>query len=235
MTSQLKILVISLAALTLNACATDRTFGAASSIEVTELEDLPAPVYEIGYTIGPQEKLEIIVVGAEDISGAFFTDGLGNVTFPLLGKLELAEKSATQAGEIIADRLRGKYLIDPQVRVIPEEPAPPTISIGGQVERPGAYPAVGKTTLLRLINQAEGFGSYAKTDDVLIMRTVDGLQYIGLYNAGAIMRGNYPDPQLFANDVVMVGDSAAKRRIETILGLVPIFTSSVILVDRVVR
>lgn len=224
---------ILIAVLLLGGCATDRSFGTAAGIDVTDLETLPEPRNEIFYTIGPQETLEIVVVGAGTLSGTFLTDEEGNVGFPLLGVVPLGGKSPSEASRLIADGLRGRYLLEPQVRVIPTAVPPPSISVGGQVEMPGSYPAVGRPTLLRVINQAQGTADFAKLDDVLVMRTVDGQRYIGVFNLGAIQRGNYSDPTLFPNDIVMVGDSPGARRLANILQFAPILTSAVILLDRV--
>ncbi len=228
-----KILVVLFAVFALSACATDRTFGAAPGIEVTELEALPEPRNEIFYTIGSQVTLEIEVVGADSLSGTFLTDEEGRVGFPLIGIVELGGKSPSEASTLLEQGLRGRFLLDPQVRVIPTEFPPPSISVGGQVVRPGSYPAVGRPTLLRLVNQAQGLTEFAKLDDVLVLRTVAGQRYIGLYNLGAIQRGNYADPLLFPNDIVMVGDSPGARRLANILQFAPVLSSAIILLDRV--
>lgn len=215
------------------ACAVDRTFGSDSSIEVTDLETLPEPRGEIYYAIGPQEALEIVVVGAEDLSGKFLTDEDGNIAYPYIGLVETAGKSPSEASALLAAGLENRIVRDPQVRVIPEEFPEPSISIGGQVTRPGFYSAVGRPTLLRVINQAEGLDDYAQKDDVLIMRTVEGQRYVGLYNVAAIERGNYPDPALYPNDIVMVGDSPASRRFDALFRVAPtVLTSAIILLDR---
>lgn len=85
------------------------------------------------------------------------------------------------------------------------------------------------------MNQAEGLSEYAEYDDVLITRIVDGQRYIGLYNIEAIQRGNYPDPVLYPNDIVMVGDSPGRRRLDNILQFVPLVTASAIVIDRLGR
>lgn len=226
------IVVLGMAGL-LAACVTDRTIGLAPEIEVTSLEELPAPRGEISYTIGSQSELEITVVGAESLSGTYLTDVDGRLMFPLIGDLELEGRTPTEASRLIADRLRGKYLLDPQVRVIPEEFPVPSISVGGQVKRPGNYPAVGRQTLLRVVNSAEGLTEFAKEDDVLVLRTVEGQRYIGVYNLTAIERGNYADPQLYPNDVVMVGDSPQRRRIDRLFQLLPpLLTTAAIFISR---
>lgn len=166
------LLILGMAGL-LASCAVDRSVGLAEDIEVTQLENLPAPRLDISYVIGPQEKLEIQVVGAESLSGTYLTDVDGDLAFPLIGNVKLDGRSPSEAAREIADRLRGRYLRDPQVRVIPEEFPEPTISVGGQVKKPGSYPATGRPTLLRAVNQAEGMTQYAKQSDVLVLRTVE--------------------------------------------------------------
>lgn len=227
-----RALALGVCALLVASCAVDRTYGAASSIEVTQLDALPEPKAEISYAIGPQEKLEIVVVGAEGLGGFFLTDQDGNIAYPYLGIVPVGGKSPKEASDLIADGLRGQYVLNPQVRVLPEDIPERVISVGGEITRPGAYPAIGKTTLLTMINQAEGVDEFAKEEDVLVMRTVDDQRYIGLYNLKAIQRGNYEDPRLYSGDIVMVGDSPAKRRVATLIGLTPAFTSLVILLDR---
>jgi polysaccharide export outer membrane protein len=215
----------------LASCVTDRPIGLSPDVVVAKLEELPAPRGDISYFVGPQEKLEIEVVGAESLSGTYLTDIDGKLAFPLIGIVELDGRTPSEASSLIAERLRGRYLLDPQVRVIPEEFPVPSISVGGQVKKPGSYPAAGRQTLLRVVNQAEGLTEYAKQDDVLILRTVDKQRYIGVYSIRAIERGNYADPQLFPNDVVMVGDSVQRRRLEAILQILPpLLTSSAILI-----
>jgi polysaccharide biosynthesis/export protein len=218
-------------AVTLAGCATDRSVGLSPEVKVSNLEALPPPREGVSYVLGPQEKLEINVVGAESLSGTYLTDIDGQLAFPLIGSIPLDGKTPTEASAMIADRLRGRYLRDPQVRVIPEEFPVPTVSVGGQVRKPGSYPAIGKQTLLKVVNLAEGLTDFAKQDDVLVLRNVDGQRYIGVYNIQAIQRGNYPDPEVYANDIVIVGDSPERRRLNILLQVLPpIITTALILV-----
>ena len=222
-------------AVALTGCATDRTYGQAPGIEIAELEELPAPRIENLYVIGPQEALEIEVVGAERLSGKFLTDGEGRISFPLVGLLDLGGLAPSEAADMIAKLLQGSYLLNPQVRVIPEEIPPSTVSVGGQVSRPGEYPVLGRQSLLRVVNQAGGVADYAKLDDVLVLRTVGGQRYIGAYNIQAIQRGNYEDPSVFPNDIIIVGDSPNRRRLDSILRFAPLLSTSAILIDRIGR
>lgn len=236
MTALTKTILLSVAmALTLSGCAKDRSFGMAPTIEVASLTELPALPAIQPYTVGGQEQLEIIVTDAERLSGTYLTDAEGYIAFPLVGDLYVAEKTPNQVGRMIADRLRGEYIINPQVRVRPSAIEAPTISIGGEVEQPGTYPAGSSQTLLRAVNNAGGLSDIAKVDDVLVMRTVNDQRYIGVYNIEAIQRGNYADPVIYPGDIVTVGDSVARRNLENILQFIPLLSTSAILLDRALR
>lgn len=216
----------------LASCASTPPVGQAASIELTDLAELPEPKSVTALTIGPQESLEIMVTGSELLSGSFLTDGAGYISYPLVGDLYVSEKTPRQIAKMIEDRLRGEYVINPQVRVRPTNAVQPSISIGGQVTRPGTYPVATSQSLLRAINNAGGLAEYAKMDDILVMRTVEGERYIGVYNIQAIQRGNYPDPVIFASDIITVGDSPGRRQLEAILGFIPVLSTSAILIDR---
>lgn len=228
------ILALALA-LALPACSTSRTYGEAAQVEVTDLEQLPRPENAGIYRIGQQEVLEITVVGSELLSSKFITDEAGRIDFPLVGSVDLFGKSPTGASRAIADSLRGQYVLDPQVIVIPEDLDEITFSVGGQVDKPGDYPIDENMTLMRAINVAGGQGEFAKLDEVLVFRQVGGQRYIGVYNLAAIQQGNYPDPPIYAEDLVMVGDSASRRRLEAALQFVPVLSTAVILIDRIGR
>lgn len=216
----------------LTGCAKDRSFGMAPDIEVAQLTELPAPAGVAAYTVGSQERIEITVLDAERLSGTYLTDAEGYIAFPLVGDLYVGGKTPNQVAQMIADRLRGEFIVNPQVRVRPAELPVPSVSIGGEVEQPGTYPAATSQSLIRAINNAGGLSEYAKSDDVLIMRVVEGQRYIGVYNLEGIQRGNYADPLIYPGDIVTVGDSASRRTLETILQFIPLLSTSAILIDR---
>jgi polysaccharide export outer membrane protein len=51
----------------------------------------------------------------------------------------------------------------------------------------------------------------------------------GLYNLKAIRRGYYADPEIYANDTVVVGDSAGRRLFKDALQVVPLLTTPLII------
>ena len=69
-------------------------------------------------------------------------------------------------------------------------------------------------TLMRAVARAKGLGEMASRRNVVVFRTVGDQKYAALYDLNAIRHGAYPDPDIYANDVVVVGESAARRLIQ---------------------
>jgi len=83
-------------------------------------------------------------------------------------------------------------------------------------------------TLTSTIAIAKGTSEFAKLDDVVVFRTVDKKRLVALYNLKAIRRGNYPDPRIYAGDLVVVGDSPARRLFKDVLAAAPAITTPII-------
>ncbi|MBA4040201.1 MAG: transposase [Sphingobium sp.] len=184
------------------------------------------------YLIGPFDKLQISVFGIQDLSMKIQTDASGRISFPLAGEVEAAGKTPMQLARLIEDRLRARYVRDPQVTVNLEETVSQQFTVEGEVREPGLYPLVGQMTLLRAIATAKGTGEFARLKDVVIFRTVSGQRYAGLYNLDAIRRGNYTDPDIFPGDVVVVGDSKSRRIFKDVLAATPALLTPIIVLLR---
>lgn len=181
------------------------------------------------YLIGPFDKLVIDVFGIEDLSKKEVqTDASGRISFPLAGVIEAAGKTPAEVEELLESRLRGSYVRDPQVTVNLKETVSQVITVDGQVREPGLYPVVGRMTLMRAVATAKGAAEFAKLDDVVIFRTVKGQKLAALYNLRAIRRGAYEDPEVFANDVVVVGDSKSRRLFKDLLQLIPALSTPIV-------
>ena len=231
-----KVAILCLPLLALSACAGTKSLGGDPSISVVEGNSLPAPdrsdllAETRPYLIGPFDKLQIDVFGIEELSAKEFqTDASGRISFPLAGIIEAAGKTPGEVEIELEERLRTRYVRDPQVTVNLKETVSQVITVDGQVREPGLYPVVGKMTLMRAVATAKGTAEFAKLDDVVIFRTVKGQQLAALYNLTAIRRGNYDDPEVFANDVVVVGDSQARRLFKDALQVVPLLMTPLII------
>jgi polysaccharide export outer membrane protein len=61
---------------------------------------------------------------------------------------------------------------------------------------------------------------------------VNGQRMAALYSLRAIRRGTYEDPEVFANDLVIVGDSQARRIFRDILSASPLISTPIIALSR---
>jgi polysaccharide biosynthesis/export protein len=185
------------------------------------------------YLIGPFDKLSIDVFGIEELSAKEVqTDAGGRISFPLAGIIDAAGHTPGELEEMIEERLRGRFVRDPQVTVNLKETVSQVVTVDGQVKEPGLYPVIGRMTLMRAVATAKGASEFARLDDIVIFRTVNGQKMAALYNLKAIRRGFYNDPEVFANDVVVVGDSKARRLFRDALQIFPLLTTPLILLFR---
>lgn len=188
--------------------------------------------------VGPFNELRVEVFGVGEMQRDVMTDGEGNFAFPLIGKIDAAGKTPGVIAEDIRAKLAGRYVRDPHVTVNFKATDNPialqsmAVTVDGQVNKAGAYPVVGRVTLMRAVALAGGLNEFAKLEDVVVFRDVGGEKYAGIYNLEAIRRGNYSDPEIFPSDVIIVGDSPARRRFKDILQSVPALLSPVILLAR---
>ena len=181
------------------------------------------------YRVGPLDKLVITVFGAPELSGSFQADAAGRLSLPLAGQVDAAGATPAELAALIAARLRGNYVRDPQVTVNLEESTNQVFTVDGQVTQPGSYPVIGSMSLMRAVAAAKGASEFARLDDVVVFRTVNGQSMAALYNLGAIRRGLYRDPQIYANDVIIVGDSKSRRLFQHMLQVAPLLTTPLVI------
>ena len=219
-------------------CAGPGALGQSSSVQVVDAGSLPEPTRSDllaanrPYLIGPFDKLTIDVFGIEDLTKEVQIDASGRLSFPLIGVVEAAGLTPGELSDVLEERLQGRYVRNPEVTINLEETVSQVITVDGQVENAGLYPVVGRMTLMRAVATAGGTSEFAKLSDVVIFREIGGQQMAGLYNLKAIRRGNYEDPEVFANDVIIVGDSQARRIFKDVLQASPLLTTPLIILTQ---
>lgn len=228
------ILLVALLAL-LGACS-DGPRALSTPGAITAVAELPPPermdllANNRPYLIGPFDRLTINVFGIEDLSNIETqVDASGRMSFPLAGTVDAAGKTPGELETEIASRLRGRYIRDPQVTVNLKETVSQVVTVDGEVAAPGLYPVIGKMTLMRAIAVAKGSKEYARLDDVVVFRTVNGQKMGAVYNLKSIRQGIYADPEVFANDVVVVGNSEARRAVHDAITALPSVLGTLIL------
>lgn len=210
----------------LGGCASTQPLGGApdQGLQVVSMAEMPPPegimvgTDDRPYLLGPGDEILVDVVGIEELTKREFSlDGAGTVSIPLAGSLNAKGKTAEQLGNDLKDRLRANYVRDPLVTVNLNAARSRFVTVDGRVNKPGAYPVVGRMTLMEAVARAEGVEELAKLNDVVIFRTVGSAQMVALYDLGAIRRGAYANPEVFPGDVVVVGEARGRRMFQQIL------------------
>jgi polysaccharide biosynthesis/export protein len=107
--------------------------------------------------IGPGDEVEIAVYGAPDLSEHTRVSAGGNISIPLIGYIQIAGLSSTEAEGAIEAKLRqDNVLNDPQVSVYVKEYTSSGISVAGEVAKPGFYSAIGPHRLYDVLQAAGG-------------------------------------------------------------------------------
>lgn len=178
--------------------------------------------------IGPLDTITVRVFGVTELSGQMQVDTGGRISMPLIGTIDAGGKTPAELAQDVEQALAGRYVRDPNVTVNINSSVSQVVTVDGQVVEPGLYPVTNQMTLLRAVASARGLTEFAKQDDVVILRTVDGRKLAGLYNISAIRRGAYTDPAIYPNDIIVVGDSPQRRLFRDILGLAPILAAPIV-------
>lgn len=216
-------------------CAKTRPLGGSPDVQVIDAHDLPVPTAvdtvsgAHAYRIGVGDELTVDVAGFEETKERkFVVDGNGRISVPQAGGFQALDKTPEQIEVEIVDALKRNFVRNPVVSVNVSEVRSQNMTVDGQVTEPGVYPVTGKTTLVQAIARAKGLSEFARLEDVVIFRTVGDRRYVALYNLEAIRRGAYPDPQVYPEDVVLVGESRGRRMFKDILMASPLLLTPLV-------
>jgi polysaccharide biosynthesis/export protein len=222
------------ASIALSGCAHKPPLVGGASVKVTDAGSLPPPTRadlssnSRPYVLGPFDKIEIDVFDVKELSRSVQADASGRIAVPLIGVVEAAGLSPGELADVIAAKLRGRFVRNPQVSVNLIETVSQVVTVDGEVKEPGLYPVIGRMTLMRAVATAKGSTEFAKLSRVVVFRQVDGQHLAALYDLKSIRRGALADPEIFANDVIVVGNSEARRLFKDFLQIVPLITTPIV-------
>lgn len=133
---------------------------------LADLFNLPAKMTQIG------TPSDIAFQTPQGLS-VYTVDNNGKIDFPILGKIDVAGKTRIEVGEDIKSRLlEGKHLREAVVTV---EYANLSVSVMGEVQRPGRYAIErDKLTLLEALGMAGDLTIYGQRNNILVIREEHG-------------------------------------------------------------
>lgn len=128
------------------------------------------------YRVAPGDVLEVFVWKEPELSREVRVRPDGHLTVPLIGDLFAVGKTPRALAAELAEQL-GQYVTSPVVTVTLKESVVLRFFVVGEVNKPGEFPLLGRTTVMQAFALAGGFREYTKPDAVKILR--QELQVVG--------------------------------------------------------
>ena len=171
------------------------------------------------YILRANDIIRLDVYEEPELSGAVRILKTGQVSFPLIGSLEISGLTIKAATAKIRSLYAADYLVDPKLTLTIQEYATDYIWVIGAVINAGqiAIPVSGHIDLASAIATAGGISPSADTNSILLVRESGETS---TYTMNAISNSNTGRIKLQANDRIIVNQSAYVGKSVTILGRV---------------
>ena len=154
--------------------------------------------------LGIGDLIEISVFGVPDLATKTRISGSGDIYFPLIDYVHIADLTTDEAQELIQKRLEdGGFVRGPHVSIFVNESASQAITLMGEVNHPGPYPAIGERRLFDLISAAGGLTDKAGRN-VTIERRGDPGQKIDLQLSSNLAEDTQNNVDILPGDTIIV-------------------------------
>ncbi len=192
-----------------------------AAYDVLEPRDAPAST---AYLLRSSDVVTVHVFQEPDLTVEDMAiDLAGNIVMPLIGQVHAEGQTQAELAQQIEQAYASKFLRNPQVAVVIKEANSNTVSVDGEVRKPGVYPIQADATLVTAIALAEGMDIAAKYDEVLVFRTINGQRMGARFDLTDVRAGRAPDPRILPGDKVVVGFSRARALYRDVLTAAPLF------------
>ena len=141
------------------------------------------------YVIGLEDILSINVWKEPELSvKEVVVRPDGKISVPLIGDIQASDLTPMQLQERITDRMK-EYVAAPSVTVVVLRIGSRSVSIVGQVAKPGIYYLGSPMTVLELLARAGGIGPDAEEKKIAIVRNEGGKSVSYRFNYKDVSRG----------------------------------------------
>ncbi|MBT3221853.1 MAG: polysaccharide export protein, partial [Proteobacteria bacterium] len=140
----------------------------------------------------------------EDLNAELTVAPDGTVSLPLLGRVQIADRTYAELVTILEDGW-GQYYTDVSVAVNVTEVNNQKIFVVGEVENPTVMQITGELTILEALVRAGGINPDARTKNLLLIRGGDDEGALYAVDVDALLRGDMTqNVALQKGDVVVV-------------------------------
>ena len=141
--------------------AAQTTPGQTTPDQTTPAQTTPDVAHE-SLLIGPGDLLQITVLDESDLSRKVRVRDSGEVNLPFIGNVHVGGLNTSEASAAVASKyIEGQFLKHPEVSVFVEEYATQSVSVLGQVARPGPVSISTGRSLVDVIATAGGLTDVA--------------------------------------------------------------------------
>ena len=157
------------------------------------------------YKLNEGDVLEISVWGEDSLKKEVKVLPDGSITFPLAGRIEVANTTTPEAEKLITEKLK-TYLPDPQVTVVISNIEGNRVYVIGKVLKPGPILLIAPMTVMQVLSMAGGLDKFADSDDLKVLRTVGNNQNVISVNYDKLIEGKNLESniQLKTGDTILV-------------------------------
>ena len=158
------------------------------------------------YVVGHQDILAITVWKEPELSiKELVVRPDGKISLPLVGDIIANGLTPKQLQDEIAGKLK-EFVAAPNVFVVVLKTVSKSVSVVGQVGKPGTYIIGGPTTVLEILARVGGLTELAKEKSIKILRKENGKEVQFPFNYKDAIRGKnlQQNIQLKDGDIVMV-------------------------------
>jgi len=113
------------------------------------------------YRLGPGDEITMNVFGVDELSGNYRIDGLGRVSLPLIGPVDISGYTVTETEDILEQRYAANFLRNPQITVSVMEFRSQQFTAVGALSQPRVYNTERKVTLIEALAMAGGLTTNA--------------------------------------------------------------------------
>jgi polysaccharide export outer membrane protein len=160
---------------------------------------------EAPYTISAGDVLQITVWKEDSLDREILVLPDGSISFPLIGSLNVEGQTPMEVQVTIKEKLR-PFIPDASVAVVVKADLGHTVSVIGQVTRPGEIMMGHRLTVMEALSQAGGLTPFADEGKIIILRHENGKETSIPFPYGDVIQGEKLDQDisLAPGDVVVV-------------------------------
>ena len=166
------------------------------AVSIPSLAQNGTPAVVDEYLLGVEDKVTISVWKEPEFTKTLAIRPDGKITFPLVGDLQAAGRTARQLTDDVAKQL-ARFIKEPVVTVVVEEINNYKVFVLGEVTTQGALNLRRRTRLLEAIAIAGGMSQYADKSNVVLLRFDDGKETRTRIDYRKVVSGERPELNVF--------------------------------------